>query len=44
MKESDSIMQALHRAGSLRRSLREVQALVAKWQDFISARYYTCNG
>lgn len=21
----------------------EVQALVAKWQDFISARYYTCT-
>ncbi|MDY5525221.1 MULTISPECIES: TipAS antibiotic-recognition domain-containing protein [Eisenbergiella] len=43
MKESDSIMQAFAQSRELAPESEEVQALVAKWQDFISARYYTCT-
>lgn len=43
MKESDSILQAFAESRELPPESEEVQALTARWQDFISASYYTCT-
>ena len=42
-QKGNSIMQAFAQSRELAPESEEVQALVAKWQDFISARYYTCT-